>query len=236
MKNILARGGIEFLAVLLGISLSLWIDKRNDNAKMDKQIADIHGIVDLEVDKIISYTDSALLKYNQQGKNINILFNSWDSFSINDVNNPDNFQNDIYVTTSMQFLPPLATLESLKSDGRFNLIDDDVRKLFGEFYELMKRIKNVERKEDDYKEKLLTYMGENHSQLLYDYPLYGSLGLDRKNRNNFMLCIEKTRSDKTIFTILTRKCFFSTVRNRFTKKVKDNLYKIKKNLTRVNNS
>ena len=43
----------------------------------------------------------------------------------------------------MQFLPPLATLESLKSDGRFNLIDDDVRKLFGEFYELMKRIKNV---------------------------------------------------------------------------------------------
>ena len=124
MKNILARGGIEFLAVLLGISLSLWIDERSDNAKMDKQIADIHGIVDLEVDKIISYTDSALLKYNQQGKNINILFNSWDSFSINDVNNPDNFQNDIYVTTSMQFLPPLATLESLKSDGRFNLIDD----------------------------------------------------------------------------------------------------------------
>ena len=73
MKNILARGGIEFLAVLLGISLSLWIDESNDNAKMDKQIADIHGIIDLEVDKIISYTESALLKYNQQVKNINIL-------------------------------------------------------------------------------------------------------------------------------------------------------------------
>ncbi|SVB62263.1 uncharacterized protein METZ01_LOCUS215117 [marine metagenome] len=27
MKNILARGGIEFLAVLLGITASLWIDK-----------------------------------------------------------------------------------------------------------------------------------------------------------------------------------------------------------------
>ena len=26
MKNILARGGIEFVAVLLGISGSLWID------------------------------------------------------------------------------------------------------------------------------------------------------------------------------------------------------------------
>ena len=26
MKNILARGGIEFLAVFLGIALSLWVD------------------------------------------------------------------------------------------------------------------------------------------------------------------------------------------------------------------
>ena len=26
MKNILAKGGIEFLAVFLGIALSLWVD------------------------------------------------------------------------------------------------------------------------------------------------------------------------------------------------------------------
>ena len=30
MKNILARGGIEFLAVLLGISGSLWIDQNQE--------------------------------------------------------------------------------------------------------------------------------------------------------------------------------------------------------------
>ena len=34
MKNILARGGIEFLAVLLGISGSLWID----NYSKEKEI------------------------------------------------------------------------------------------------------------------------------------------------------------------------------------------------------
>ena len=36
MKNILARGGIEFLAVLLGLSGSLWIDdisKKNAQRK-----------------------------------------------------------------------------------------------------------------------------------------------------------------------------------------------------------
>ena len=29
MKTILARGGIEFLAVLMGISASLWIENNN---------------------------------------------------------------------------------------------------------------------------------------------------------------------------------------------------------------
>ncbi len=29
MKNILARGGIEFLAVLLGITLSLWVEENS---------------------------------------------------------------------------------------------------------------------------------------------------------------------------------------------------------------
>ena len=31
MKNILARGGIEFLAVFLGIALSLWVDEYREN-------------------------------------------------------------------------------------------------------------------------------------------------------------------------------------------------------------
>ena len=38
MRNILARGGIEFLAVLLGITLSLWIDNINKQSELDKEI------------------------------------------------------------------------------------------------------------------------------------------------------------------------------------------------------
>ena len=41
MKNILARGGIEFLAVFLGISLSLWVDeyqKSKEAKKLNDQI------------------------------------------------------------------------------------------------------------------------------------------------------------------------------------------------------
>ena len=38
MKNILARGGIEFIAVLLGISGSLWIENNKELAEINKQI------------------------------------------------------------------------------------------------------------------------------------------------------------------------------------------------------
>ena len=41
MKNILARGGIEFLAVLLGLSGSLWVDnsiKENENKVQNRKI------------------------------------------------------------------------------------------------------------------------------------------------------------------------------------------------------
>ena len=41
MKNILARGGVEFVAVFLGIALSLWVDeyqKSKEAKKLNKQI------------------------------------------------------------------------------------------------------------------------------------------------------------------------------------------------------
>tara|TARA_Y100000591_G_scaffold114025_1_gene97500 strand:- start:158 stop:565 length:408 start_codon:yes stop_codon:yes gene_type:complete len=38
MKNILARGGIEFLAVLLGISASLWIENSRSERELQFQL------------------------------------------------------------------------------------------------------------------------------------------------------------------------------------------------------
>ena len=41
MKNILARGGIEFIAVVLGITISFWLDNKKeewDNSKVEIKI------------------------------------------------------------------------------------------------------------------------------------------------------------------------------------------------------
>ena len=36
MKNVLARGGIEFIAVFLGIALSLWVDEYRENNEIQR--------------------------------------------------------------------------------------------------------------------------------------------------------------------------------------------------------
>ena len=38
MKNVLARGGIEFLAVFLGIALSLWVDDYRENRELENRL------------------------------------------------------------------------------------------------------------------------------------------------------------------------------------------------------
>lgn len=40
MKNILAKGGIEFLAVFLGIVLSLWVDDYRESKELDNRLND----------------------------------------------------------------------------------------------------------------------------------------------------------------------------------------------------
>ena len=70
MKNILARGGIEFLAVLSGITISLWVEDSRQNSDMQKKIIDDYKNIQEEIALDIENIDriSDLVK-----KQINIL-------------------------------------------------------------------------------------------------------------------------------------------------------------------
>ena len=49
MKNILARGGIEFLAVFLGIALSLWVDDYRNKINTKNEIKSSLDALSLEL-------------------------------------------------------------------------------------------------------------------------------------------------------------------------------------------
>ena len=71
MKNLLARGGIEFLAVLLGISLSLWVEDWRQNkeiqSRLDLDYLNIKQeiIEDIDnIDNIINRVEDQILALN----------------------------------------------------------------------------------------------------------------------------------------------------------------------------
>ena len=49
MKNILARGGVEFVAVFLGIALSLWVDDYRESRELRERLSDDYQKIYKEV-------------------------------------------------------------------------------------------------------------------------------------------------------------------------------------------
>ena len=109
MKNILARGGIEFLAVLLGITASLWIDKNQKESDIELDRINVHKIIQKEISQIIQFTDERLQYYNQQNENIVYLFDNFETFIVDEIENPKQLIYDIFTTGTYMYNPNFST-------------------------------------------------------------------------------------------------------------------------------
>ena len=124
MKNLFARGGIEFLAVLLGISGSLWIENNRESNLENEQIYNTLYSLKEELVTLQEYSE------RYKGKIIrdynicdNILVN-WGNIDIDSLVN-QKFEGRILVLTIKAyraFHPPISIFNSLKSDGSIGLI------------------------------------------------------------------------------------------------------------------
>ena len=66
MKNILVRGSVEFVAVFLGIALSLWVDDYRENVNIRRDVRNSLNAIALELaenKETLSYTINAI-KFN----------------------------------------------------------------------------------------------------------------------------------------------------------------------------
>ena len=109
MRNILARGGIEFLAVLLGITSSLWIDNNKKLADIESERIVVHQILSDEIESIIDYTSERIEYYNNQDSTIDYLYNNWENFNSQMIDDPFQFTYDIFTTGTYMFSPNLST-------------------------------------------------------------------------------------------------------------------------------
>ena len=123
MKTILARVGIEFLAVLMGISASLWIQNNNKEKTLILERQETYQLLENQTDSLISYTNNMLNYYEIQQKHFSLIIDQWESIKFDTIKNQDSYVKSIWAAFSNAFYPDLSTYEKLVNSGKINLVN-----------------------------------------------------------------------------------------------------------------
>ena len=171
MKNILARGGIEFLAVFLGIALSLWVDGINKEKELEKQKMEVFSLLIKQTDELLDYTKSKLIEYDRQAVRFQLLIDNWESFNIDTIQDKEGFVSDIWFILGNAYYPDFTTYETLMSSGEINLVDFNSIKMFGRLYQLMDDYNAVHEKEKYWRDFIEDRLLINYSKHFKVYNL-----------------------------------------------------------------
>ena len=119
MKNILAKGGIEFLAVLIGITSSLWIDDYSTSLNDKKKEKEALINISVSLNKDLKHINWV----NRDLKNVNTMLDSM-------IYNFNSLSKDLvafYLDRTNMYLifsPRISTYEILKNTGQLYKISD----------------------------------------------------------------------------------------------------------------
>ena len=139
MKNILARGGIEFLAVFIGIILSLHLDDvRDDRIVKNKNINNLRSLGN-ELDQRIGYVDKKISQYQRDISIGEYVIENWKKVDFNHVDSLTKNDRGIILTLKAYraINLPTSVYNSLNSDGSIGLLENDsIKILINNLYEV----------------------------------------------------------------------------------------------------
>tara|TARA_S200000501_G_C20765564_1_gene718127 strand:+ start:115 stop:879 length:765 start_codon:yes stop_codon:yes gene_type:complete len=178
VKNILARGGIEFIAVLLGITGSLWIDEnRKAQDQNEKQVMILQAVYEdiIQTEKfIMERRDPA---FQADSTWMDYFANHWDDMNIDSVAVAlsKNGTNGSFHNTFLdfrEFHPPISSIELIMQDGSLKEIHNmEIRKKINELVktDLEFVLKNVQTEIDmqiDFRNTLINQNDPKLAELL----------------------------------------------------------------------
>ena len=171
MKNILARGGIEFLAVLLGITASLWIDKnQNENQNENERIKMLTSL-QMEINEINNYCDERKRTWKKDISLLNeFLYPSNGIFSVDSILKMTTSKSRIerFMIIYRVFDPPMNRYYSIINSGDLKYVKSDKVK------ELLSRLHNTSfsyvetsvEYEKQLKQSFLSFLAINHPDVI----------------------------------------------------------------------
>ena len=140
MKNMLARGGIEFLAVLLGITGSLWIDQNQEIRRAKEyQITILESIYNDIVQTEKFFKESRDLAFRADSIWMDYLSNNWDDMNVDSVAELISEEKySVFHTLFFdfrEFHPPLSSIEMIMQDGSLKEIKNlEIRKKINKLF------------------------------------------------------------------------------------------------------
>ena len=172
MKNLFARGGIEFLAVLLGISGSLWMENNRQIKLEDEQIYNTLYSLKEELVTLNEYSERYKSKILRDYRICDKLLTDWGSNDIDSLVNQELEGRNLILTIKAYraFHPPISIFNSLKSDGSIGLIKNpNIKTKINNVYEVsFSHIQEGVDNERNLYQKLNEYMILNYPYLLID--------------------------------------------------------------------
>ena len=195
-NKLLVKYSLEFIVIVVGISVTFWIDEWNRNRLEEIQhIKDIESIIDdlendsLVIDRVNISLDSGKIKTEKLIVLIEENFNSKLNYK--------NYYNKIidigYLWTYQTFFMTDATYKSLISNGRINLFPQQIHSSMNKYYEaIAKRINDYNKIVDDiairyynyYHPFLTLFSYENFRYNVQSDVRLGVVGSENSFKNN----------------------------------------------------
>ena len=209
MKNILARGGIEFLAVFIGIVLSLWVDDRRDLNTVRKNNYKTLKSLKNEVNLRVDYIDKKIIQYQRDISIGDYVINNWSKTNLDTIFHKTKDDRGIVLTLKAYraINLPISIYNSLNSDGSIGKLDQDtIKVILDNLYEVFPAhiVDGVEN------ERILYHSFNEY--IIKNYPkiVDGSLnGLNRKEYEKFFnddvvlgYAMEKTHLREYILSLI----------------------------------
>ena len=188
MKNLLARGGIEFLAVLLGISLSLWVEDWRQNKEIQSRLNLDYLNIKQEIIEDIDNIDNIINRVEDQILALNTLVEYYEKKIIFD---KSDLSFNLGKITSPTFYGTKTAYSASVSSGRLNFSKDmdltnEITLLYEHYYQRLDSnseiydIRNSKLKSDYFMPFYSVTVGKNkfseiHKRIFYSSELGNSL-------------------------------------------------------------
>ena len=171
MKNILAKGVIEFLAVLLGITVSFWLNELSIDNQNEKERIKMLTSLQMEMNEIKNYCDERKRTWKKDINLLNeFLYPSNGIFSVDSILKMTTSKSRIerFMIIYRVFDPPMNRYYSIINSGDLKYVKSDKVK------ELLSRLHNTSfsyvetsvEYEKQLKQSFLSFLAINHSDVI----------------------------------------------------------------------